>query len=223
MPDFSLERALGGLVVGIDEAGRGPWAGPVVAAAVNLKPRRLPRTLRRDIDDSKRLSPLKRLSLFAALKENAAIGIGRAEVAEIDRINILQASLVAMTRALDHLGSLGCRPDGALVDGNHAPTLPCPVRCVVRGDALSLSVAAASIVAKVTRDRLMTELARICCGYGWETNFGYGTPEHRAALEELGATPHHRRSFAPIVKILEMHGELHGGFGPQRPGSNRRS
>lgn len=208
MPDFSLERALGGAVMGIDESGRGPWAGPVLAAAVVLPPRRLPRVLRRDLDDSKRLSRAKRTELYAILKETAAIGVGRAEVTEIERINILQASLLAMARAVDDLARRGVRPDRAIVDGTQAPTLPCPVRCVIRAESASLSVAAASIVAKVRRDRLMNELAGLCPGYGWETNAGYGTPEHQAALVDLGATPHHRGSFAPVHKILQRQGGL---------------
>ncbi len=195
MPDFTLEFSCKGLVCGIDEAGRGPLAGPVVAAAVILDRRRLPRVLRDGLDDSKRLSPARREEFAALLPGCARIGIGAASVAEIDRRNILQATLLAMARAV---AALGLVPATALVDGDRAPTLPCPVRTVIGGDGLSLSIAAASVIAKVTRDRIMRQLAARYDGYGWERNAGYGTPEHQAALLALGATPHHRRSFAPV-------------------------
>lgn len=199
MPDFSLERQAGGEVAGIDEAGRGPWAGPVVAAAVVLDPRTLPEGLCGALDDSKKLSRRRRLVLMEALPHHARIGVGRAEVAEIDRMNILAATLLAMGRAV---AALGVTPSLALIDGDRVPALSCPTRCVVGGDATSLSIAAASIVAKVTRDRIMADLARRCPGYGWERNAGYGTAEHRAALRRLGVSPHHRRSFKPIINIL---------------------
>ena len=199
MPDLSLERAQPGVVAGIDEAGRGPWAGPVVAAAVVLDTDRLPELLRNDLDDSKKLRPVRRSELFAALAGCARIGVGVAEVSEIDTINILAATMEAMARAVHDLGFV---PDHALIDGNRAPALPCPATCAVRGDGRSLSIAAASVVAKVTRDRLMAGLARVHPGYGWERNAGYGTAEHRAALERLGVSPQHRRSFAPVLNIL---------------------
>ena len=203
MPDFSLEdaaRAEGfALVAGLDEAGRGPWAGPVVAAAGILDGARLSPELRAGLDDSKKLSPRRRRELFAALADHARIGIGQAEVDEIDRLNILRATLLAMGRALE---ALSVRPDLALVDGNRAPELPCPVRCVVGGDGRSLSIAAASIVAKVSRDEEMAALARAHPGYGWERNAGYGTAEHRAALVRLGPSPLHRRSFRPVAALL---------------------
>ncbi len=199
MPDFRLEMAAGGVVAGIDEAGRGPWAGPVVASAVILDAATLPASLRDGLDDSKRLKAARREDLLAALRGSARIGVGRAEVAEIDTLNILRATLLAMARAV---AELGARPGLALVDGTHAPALACPVQCVVKGDTRSLSVAAASIVAKVTRDAIMAELARAHPGYGWERNAGYGTAEHKSALERLGVTPHHRRSFRPIIKML---------------------
>lgn len=205
MPDLRIERELGGLVAGTDESGRGPWAGPVFAAAVILDAGRLPRALRYGINDSKQMSAVRRREMFAALAPYARIGIGQASVEEIDQINILQASLVAMSRAVENLGVC---PDHVIVDGKHPPRLSCPVRCVVKGDSLSLSVAAASIVAKVTRDRMMTELARAFPGYGWDHNFGYGTAEHQAALETIGATRHHRRSFAPVLRVLQIHGQL---------------
>ncbi len=199
MPDFSLEEAAGGLVAGVDEAGRGPWAGPVVAGAAILDRAGLSGVLRRGLDDSKKLKRWRREELFEALEAEARIGIGAAEVAEIDSLNILRASLLAMARAV---GDLGVVPELALVDGNRRPNLPCPVVCVVKGDGRSLSIAAASIAAKVTRDRIMADLARAHPGYGWERNSGYGTAEHQAALRRLGVTPHHRRSFAPVIKVL---------------------
>jgi len=208
-PDLSLEIAAGGVVAGVDEAGRGPWAGPVVAAAVVLDPAALPSGL----DDSKLLRPARRAELFAELtgRPGVAIGVGEASVEEIDALNILAAALLAMRRAVD---DLPLRPDIALVDGNRAPRLACPVRTVVKGDRLSLSIAAASIVAKVRRDRIMAELARRHPGYGWERNMGYGTAEHRAGLDRLGVTPLHRRSFAPVRRIVAATADADAGSGP---------
>ena len=199
MPDLSLEIAAGGIVAGIDEVGRGPWAGPVVAAAVVLDAARLPAALATVIDDSKRLSPAVREAIATELPAYAHIAIGAATVDEITAHNILGATFLAMSRAVARLGVL---PDLALVDGNRLPALPCAARAVIGGDGLSLSIAAASIVAKVTRDRLMARLGSRYPGFGWERNAGYGTPEHRAALKRLGVTPHHRRSFAPIINML---------------------
>ena len=193
MPDFTRETAHGGIVAGIDEAGRGPLAGPVVAAAVILDPAGLDALA--GLDDSKVLSKGRREDLYARLTGRARIGIGAASVAEIERRNILGATMLAMARALAALGAV---PDLALVDGNRAPALPCPVETVVGGDAACLSIAAASVVAKVTRDRIMTRLAGVYPGYGWDRNAGYGTAQHRAALARHGITPHHRRSFSPI-------------------------
>jgi ribonuclease HII len=192
MPDDRLERALAAPVAGIDEAGRGPWAGPVVAAAVVLDPARVPAGL----DDSKRLSAPRRAALFEALAACAAVGVGLADVAEIDRLNIRRATHLAMRRALD---ALPTRPRHALVDGNDVPDLPCPATAVVGGDGLSLSIAAASIVAKVTRDRLMEALARSHPGYGFERHKGYGTALHRGALARLGPCAQHRLSFRPVA------------------------
>lgn len=202
MPDFTLEIEAGGLVAGIDEAGRGPWAGPVVAGAAMLDREALETSLLTGLDDSKKLTPAKREALFEALeKSTAAItGVGQASVEEIDSLNILQATYLAMTRALDNLGR---SVDLALVDGNRAPPLSCKVQTVIKGDSKSLSIAAASIVAKVTRDRLMGRLAQEHPGYGWETNQGYGTTEHRDGLNRLGVTLHHRKSYAPIRAVLE--------------------
>jgi ribonuclease HII len=194
-PDFELERSLGGDVAGIDEAGRGPWAGPVVAAAVVLTPGNIPPGL----DDSKKLSAAARSRLFERILATSQVGIGAASVDEIDEANILQATLRAMARAVD---ALPHPPTAALVDGNRAPALDCPTKTVVRGDGKCLSIAAASIVAKVTRDRRMAALAADFPGFGWDRNAGYGTAQHRQALEILGATPHHRKSFAPVRKRI---------------------
>lgn len=212
MPDFTLEQNhdwhLGRRVVGIDEAGRGPWAGPVAAAAVWFDPAQLPqdpegRDLLDRLDDSKKLTAARREALFEVLTahEGVAWAIAEASVAEIDERNILQATLGAMAKAV---AGLPFTPDLALVDGNRCPTLPCPAEAVVRGDGRSLSIAAASILAKVSRDRTMAGLAADCPGYGWERNAGYGTAEHRAGLARLGITVHHRRSYRPIRALLEQ-------------------
>ena len=183
-------------VCGIDEAGRGPWAGPVTAAAVILPPGQIPAGLA----DSKTLPKARREALFRQLADVAVIGVGWADVAEIDRLNILAATMLAMARAVADLDQ---RPRHALVDGNRAPELPCGTACLVKGDARCLSIAAASIVAKVTRDRAMAALARRFPGFGWERNAGYGTAEHRAAIEKMGISVHHRRSFAPVRAVVE--------------------
>lgn len=196
MADFALEAACGCLrVCGVDEVGRGPWAGPVVAAAVILD-----RGWDADgVDDSKRLTAAARTRLRREIEAHAEVGTGQASVYEIDRMNILNAALLAMRRAVAALARV---PECALVDGNRLPDLLCPATAVTRGDARSVSIAAASIVAKVERDRLMAGLAEDFPGYGWERNAGYGTPEHAAALERLGVSPHHRRSFAPVARRL---------------------
>jgi len=207
MPSFRFERqarreaGANIVIVGIDEVGRAPLAGPVFAAAVMFDAKGPPRHLARDIDDSKKLPREERERLAPLIAEHARVGIGQASVAEIDRINILQASLLAMERAVAALGLL---PALALVDGNKAPTLPCRVRAVVGGDGLSLSIAAASIVAKVARDRLMAELAERYPAYGWDHNAGYPTREHRAAIRQWGLTPEHRRSFRFVSEQLEL-------------------
>lgn len=198
MPDLSLETSLGGVVAGLDEVGRGPLAGPVIAAAVIIDPSTLPARLAAELNDSKKLSARKRDVLAALVLESCAHGFGEASVAEIDSLNILKATFLAMRRAVAALG----RPiDHALVDGNQVPPLDCAVRCVVGGDGLSLSIAAASVIAKVRRDRLMADLAKQFPGYGWERNAGYGTAQHLDALRRLGPTPHHRTSFAPIAQL----------------------
>jgi ribonuclease HII len=196
MPDFALERAHDGPVAGVDEAGRGPLAGPVVAAAVIFVDRRLPRGLRR-IDDSKMLDAATRRALFAALRDfdGAVIAVGAASAVEIAHLNILRASHLAMRRAVARLRAT---PALVLVDGNQSPGLPCAERCVIDGDQLSLSIAAASIVAKVVRDRAMAALDPRWPHYGFATNAGYPTAAHRAALAAHGACPHHRAGFAPV-------------------------
>ena len=202
MPDFSYEdgahRQGYRLIAGIDEAGRGPWAGPVVAAAV-LDPAILPAELTSGLDDSKKLSAAKRDELFELIISHADFGIGRAEVGEIDNFNILQATFLAMQRAVE---GLSITPDFVLIDGNRIPDISCPAEAVVKGDGKSLSIAAASIIAKVTRDREMKKLGEMHPGYGWERNMGYGTAEHKAGLEQLGVTDHHRKSYQPIINIL---------------------
>ncbi len=200
-PDFSFEHALEGTVCGIDEVGRGPLAGPVVAAAVIL-PAALPAVLRTDLNDSKLLSAKKRESLFEVIHACALVGLGEADVEEIDRLNILQATFLAMRRAFEALREKA-NVDWALVDGNQRPPLSCPVQCIVRGDGRSLSIAAASVVAKVTRDRQMCALSSVFPGYGWERNVGYGTAEHIEAIHRQGITPHHRPSFSPIADLFK--------------------
>ncbi len=197
MPDFSHERALGGVVAGVDEVGRGPLAGPVVAAAAVLPPD-LPAAIAAMVDDSKRLSAERREAALAALlSAGAEIAVAASSVAEIEALNILRASLLAMRRAVARLRT---RPDRVLVDGKIAPELPMPCRCLVGGDSQSLSIAAASIAAKVVRDRAMERLARRHPGFGWERNAGYGTASHRAAIISLGITAHHRRGFGPLLR-----------------------
>ena len=201
MPNFRIEQRHEGFVAGVDEAGRGPLAGPVLAAAVIIDRTKARRGLLRLLDDSKALTGEERQKAWLALKASdaVAIGIGAASAREIDRFNILQASLLAMRRAVV---ALPLPPTVALVDGNKAPRLACPVETVVSGDSLSYSIAAASIVAKVTRDHIMRLLDVRHPGYGWATNAGYSVPQHLAALRELGPTPHHRQSFAPLGRLL---------------------
>jgi ribonuclease HII len=199
MPDFNFETVAyqnsTAPVAGVDEVGRGPLCGPVVAAAVILDPANIPEGLA----DSKKLSAKRREILFGLISKHAVVSVAQASVAEIDEINILHASLLAMHRALDGLAT---RPGYALIDGNRLPPdLPMPALAVVKGDDRSLSIAAASIIAKVTRDRMMTALSREFPGYGWENNAGYGTRQHLEGLKRLGVTPHHRVSFKPVHNI----------------------
>ena len=201
--DFGPERAYGWPekpVFGVDEAGRGPWAGPVVAAAICLPAdfdlAALP------VNDSKKLTAKKREALFEKLIA-LPHGIGAASVEEIDKLNILQATYLAMTRAVDALVAKIGAPHHVLVDGNRLPDWVYKAGALIGGDGLSPSIAAASILAKVTRDRDMTTLDAAYPGYGWASNKGYGAPAHKEGLMRLGVTPHHRRSYAPIRKILE--------------------
>jgi ribonuclease HII len=198
VPDFRHEIAAlsagAERVVGVDEVGRGPLAGPVTACAVRLDPRRIPQGLA----DSKTLSAARREALLAGIMAVAEVSVAHATVEEIDTLNILRASHLAMERAVVALGA-----DHALIDGNLVPRgLACPATAIVKGDACCLSIAAASIVAKVTRDRIMVDLAQQHPGYGWEANAGYATKTHLAALRDLGVTPWHRRSFQPVHNIL---------------------
>jgi ribonuclease HII len=200
MPHFRHEKRLlaatSGPVCGVDEAGRGPLAGPVVAAAVILDITRYPKGM----NDSKQLDAETREALFPRIMELAvAVGVGEASVGEIDLVNIRQATHLAMARAVR---ALKVAAAFALVDGNDAPALPCPCETLVDGDAKSLSIAAASIIAKVTRDRLMALLHDEHPHYGWRNNKGYGTPEHLAGLRSCGVSIHHRRSFSPVHNIL---------------------
>lgn len=199
-PDFSFESAAAArgfsCIVGVDEVGRGPLAGPVTAAAVRLCPDAIPVGLA----DSKTISAKRRVGLYEQIMACADVGIGHASVAEIDAHNILQASFLAMRRAI---AALPTPPDHLLIDGNRLPPLlTCPAQMVVRGDARCLSIAAASIIAKVTRDRIMADLDRQFPGYNWAQNAGYPTLAHQSALRALGVTPFHRRSFAPVRNIL---------------------
>ena len=212
-PDFTRESRRGGRVAGVDEAGRGPLAGPVVAAAV-VFPAGVPDWLRPLLDDSKKLTAAARQTAFDALHAGGPveigpieIGIGAASVEEIARLNILRASLLAMRRAVLRLPR---PPDFALVDGNQAPDLPCPVECCIGGDGLSLSIAAASIVAKVVRDRAMARLAARYPAYGWLANAGYGTVAHRAALRRVGPCRHHRAAFGIVRTLLQQPGGAPG-------------
>jgi ribonuclease HII len=199
MPDYRHELEAGGRIAGVDEVGRGPLAGPVVAAAVMFA-EPPDDELAGCLDDSKKLSAAARSRAFAALRATPGvlIAVSAASVAEIGRLNILHASMLAMSRAVARLPLL---PDLVLVDGNRCPALPCPSRAIVGGDAASLSIAAASVVAKVTRDRLMERLHHRWPGYGWDRNAGYGTVEHRAALRDQGLTRHHREGFGLVRQM----------------------
>lgn len=193
MPDFAYESRHAGPVAGVDEAGRGPLAGPVVAAAVVLDPACIPDGL----NDSKQLTAAKRAELCKRLLTCAKVGVGIATVEEIDELNILWATMLAMTRAVD---ALGFRPEMVLVDGNRCPRWDHSSQWVIGGDALCLSIAAASIVAKHRRDMMMVDYDRQYPGYGWASNKGYAAKVHQEALRTLGPTPLHRRSFAPVAQ-----------------------
>ena len=207
MPHYRHEarllKTVTGPICGVDEVGRGPLAGPVVAAAVILDAKRIPKGL----NDSKQLNENARKELFPRILEMAvAVGVGEASVGEIDMINIRQATHLAMARAVR---ALSVTAGFALVDGNDPPALPCKCETLIKGDALSVSIAAASIIAKVTRDRMMVALHDDHPGYNWKSNKGYGTPDHLAGLKSCGVTVHHRRSFSPVHNIL--YGDESGG------------
>jgi len=208
MPHYIYEsrllKTMAGPVCGVDEAGRGPLAGPVVAAAVILERGRIPKGL----NDSKQLSEEDREELFPRIMEMAvAVGVGEASVGEIDLVNIRQATHLAMARAVR---ALSIAAQFALVDGNDAPALPCRCDTLVGGDGRSLSIAAASIIAKVTRDRMMVALHDEHPGYNWRSNKGYGTQEHYDGLRTHGVTVHHRRSFGPIHNLIHGHNIWYG-------------
>lgn len=208
MPSFDLEKEIcpNGNVFGLDEAGRGPWCGPVVAACVCWPNLQIPSELAEQIDDSKKLTGAKRELLFdGIMASNAYIGIGISSAAEIDEKNILAATFLAMERAVEQASkNFNQKPDALLIDGNRLPkNLTIPAKAIIQGDHLSLSIAAASIIAKVTRDKLMKELAKSYPQYGWDKNAGYGTKEHIQAIEQFGITDIHRRSYAPIKRFLE--------------------
>lgn len=197
-PDFSLEDQHQGIVCGLDEVGRGPLAGPVVAACVVIPKDKRTLDFIDSIKDSKKLSAKKRDELYIKITEHFPFAIAELTPAEIDELNILQASLEAMRRAYTKIEGI----QHALVDGNKAPNLPCALTTVIKGDNKSKSIAAASIIAKVHRDRIMQDLAKEFPEYGWDKNAGYPTAQHRSALINHGITPHHRKSFAPVKNIL---------------------
>ncbi len=200
MPNFLIEEDFGWpnkLIAGIDEAGRGPWAGPVVSAAVVLNKKNIPS----DLNDSKKISEKKRQSLYSSIYNSHFVGVGISSIEEIDNLNILQATFLSMKRALDNLD---CSVDAILVDGNLDPGFDYKTECIVNGDSISFSIAAASIIAKVTRDNLMSKIHKEFPNYNWKRNKGYGTKEHRNALDMYGPCKYHRKSFSPINKMLGL-------------------
>lgn len=184
-----------GIIAGVDEAGRGPWAGPVVASAVIIDINNIPS----GINDSKKLKSESREVLYKTIMQTCHVGVGIASAEEIDDINILQATMLAMQRAVSNLP---IAPGLALIDGNKTPKLPCNAIAIIKGDAKSISIAAASIIAKVTRDRIMRSLSEEFPEYGWHTNAGYGTKTHQDALAKHGITPHHRKSYKPVAALI---------------------
>jgi len=200
VPNFLIEEDFGWpnkLVAGVDEAGRGPWAGPVVSAAVVLNKKNIPS----DLNDSKKISEKKRQSLYSSIYNSHFVGVGISSIEEIDNLNILQATFLSMKRALDNLD---CSVDAILVDGNLDPGFDYKTECIVNGDSISFSIAAASIIAKVTRDNLMSKIHKEFPNYNWRRNKGYGTKEHRNALDMYGPCKYHRKSFSPINKMLGL-------------------
>lgn len=207
MPSFEEENLCSGLVAGIDEAGRGPWVGPVIAGAVVFKTQNIHPYLLAHLDDSKKLSAKRREELYALIEQEAKngnlfYGIGQASAQEIDRLNILNATFLAMRRAYQNLG---CTADMALIDGNRLPKeFACAAKTIIKGDSKSYSIAAASVMAKVYRDNLMKEMAKKYTGYGFEKNAGYGTKEHIEGLKKYGVTPEHRTSYRPIKEFMAL-------------------
>jgi len=205
MPTWEIEDSIGSAVCGVDEAGRGPWVGPVAAGAVMFLSRDINPEILAQIDDSKKLTAKKREKLYNLLLQEAeaghlTYGIGTASAAEIDALNILQATFLAMKRAV---AKLNPQPKHALIDGNRLPAdFCCATSCYIGGDARSYSIAAASVLAKVYRDNLMKELALRYPGYGFEKNAGYGTKDHIEGLKKYGITPEHRKSYKPIKELL---------------------
>ena len=198
LPDFGIEDGYQGLVCGVDEVGRGALCGPVLAAAVILDRNNVPE----GIKDSKLLTPGKRSCLYPQIIASAAsVGVAAVSAQEVDRVNVLNASLLAMGQAVSNMG---LKPDVALIDGDKVPDLDCLSRFVIGGDRLSISIAAASIVAKVERDEIMARLALQYPGYGWDTNMGYGTARHIEEIRSAGITPEHRRSFRPVAQVLSQ-------------------
>jgi ribonuclease HII len=198
VPDNLNERDIGWpkkLIAGIDEAGRGPWAGPVISAAVILNEKNIPDGL----NDSKKLSEKMRLSLYSSIYNFHSVGVGISSIEEIDSMNVLQATFLSMNRAVEDLNP---QPEYILVDGNLDPGLNFKTKCIIKGDSISISIAAASVIAKVTRDNLMLKLDKEFPNYNWKKNKGYGTSEHRKALELHGPCKYHRKSFSPINKML---------------------
>lgn len=203
--DFSLEDQKRGIVCGLDEVGRGPLAGPVVAACVYIPPESRGLEFINHIKDSKKLTDKKRTLLFNDIQNHCVIGIGECSPTEIDDLNILWASMEAMMRALvDMQAKSGLTASHLLIDGNRLPkATPCPAEAIVKGDARSKSIAAASIIAKVTRDEHMKKIALEHPYYGWENNSAYPSPQHLEAIKTHGITPHHRKSFKPVQDYLE--------------------
>lgn len=198
-PSFAYEDKYDGIICGMDEVGRGCLAGVVVAAAVIIDRDRMPVNIIEQLNDSKKLSAQKRAYLFNKIQEFSCVSVAECSVADIDKINILQASLKAMEKTYK---SLKIKPNIALIDGNKSPKLPCFTETIIKGDSKSYSIAAASIIAKHFRDTLMKKMSKDYPPYGWETNAGYGTAHHLKALEIHGVTPHHRRTFSPVANLL---------------------
>jgi ribonuclease HII len=204
-PDFTFEKSMKGLVCGLDEVGRAPLAGPVVAACVFIPKDKLKESVWSEVNDSKLLSAAKREELFDEIRLHSAWAISEACSDEIENINIVQASFLAMRRAYDAMiANFNVRIDGALIDGSIKPEFPCKVKTIVKGDSKSVSIAAASIIAKVYRDRMMQRLGAEFPHYGWEQNAGYPTRQHLDAIQKHGLTHFHRKTFAPVRNFIEF-------------------